>query len=73
MMPSLSHLRREIGCHQRLNEIAVSERGTFRGLTQILRRPVRRVRKPLNTSRIAEQCNLKEGLALHLFGPSANR
>ena len=53
MMPGATH--KDIGCGQQLNEIAVSERGTLSGLTQILRPPgFGAFRKPLNPNMIEQ-------------------
>jgi hypothetical protein len=45
----------DVGCDQRLNEIAVSDRGTLRGLTQFCGRQSLPRFKPLNAKEIEEQ------------------
>jgi hypothetical protein len=55
LLPALIIAGIDVGCDQQLNEIAVSARGTLRGLTQFCgRRSLPRF-KPLNAKEIEER------------------
>ena len=59
------------GCDQ-LNEIAVSDRGTMRGLTQFCRRLSLPRLKPLNPIEIEERLGKSSACAIISVGPLAN-
>jgi D-arabinose 1-dehydrogenase-like Zn-dependent alcohol dehydrogenase len=59
--------------HVRLNEIAVNDRGTFRGLTQFVFSLGRAIRQRLEQQDISNRIFVKEGFALHCSRPAATR